>query len=359
MADRTPFRFTHASLVALLSSAMAACGSTTTSPNPSKDAAVQDTAGDAARDAATDTQQDAPEDARDAQSECPPGAVPVDGGCVFSVRRPFLVGASMRTASGLVRDDWLPRRAPRPIEIDPKTARALAAIWLQDGLEEHASVAAFARFSLCLLSVGAPAEMVVVSQRASLDEVRHAQACFALARRYGSEAFGPTELSLQGALNPLSLAELAALTAEEGVVGETLGTVLAAAELDVSRDPDVLRVREKLLKDELRHAELAWRFVRWAVLRDPAAVVPAVADAAARAIRATLAMPLKQYDGIDLDTWHAHGRLTCHEARRAIVRGIEEVVEPCLRQLLAVPRGGRTVEGKGPELELAVQPPEV
>jgi hypothetical protein len=333
MIQRRSSRFTNVSIAALLTSAMAGCGSSgTTSTSNKKDAQA-----DAARDAGNqpDAKSDAP---NDAPSECPPGWTPEPGGgCTPpSVRRPFLVGASMRSASALERDDWLSTRTPGEVDVDPVTARALAAAWLQDALEEHASIAAFARFSLMLLAVGAPADLVTASQRASLDEIQHARACFDLAHRFGAEPRGPSALSLDGALAPLSLVELATLTAEEGLVGETLGAALAREQLAVARDAGVVRLLDKLVKDELRHAELAWRFTRWAVLQDPDAVAQAVERAIERALRSTLAMPIRHYDGVDPGAWHAHGRLTCAEAHRAAARAIEEVVQPCAARLLEV-----------------------
>jgi hypothetical protein len=49
--------------------------------------------------------------------------------------------------------------------LDPRTRAALARAWAQDGVEEHASIAAFARFTVLLLSVGAPPDFVEAAQR--------------------------------------------------------------------------------------------------------------------------------------------------------------------------------------------------
>ncbi len=334
MSRPKPFVLTNASLVVLLASTMAACGDTTSESGSHKAQAEGGT------DASADTGLDA--DALDAADEpdgCPPGSDPLpDGGCSLSVRRPFLVGSSLRTAAGLEREDWTVEPDLSPVTLDRTTAHRLAATWLQDGLEEHASVAAFLRFGLHLLAVGAPPDFLVDSQRAALDELHHAKACFALARRYGTTSMGPGPLSLRDALPQLSLAELAALTAEEGCVGETLGALLAAEELAVARDPDVIRVREKIVRDETRHAALAWRFVRWAVLRDPTGVIPAVSRAIETASASTVRMEMKTYDGIDLDAWHAHGRLTCQEARALAERAIRDVIRPSAERLLGSPR---------------------
>jgi hypothetical protein len=238
----------------------------------------------------------------------------------------------MRSSNVATRHDW-DREIP-PVEIGhARTSEMLAASWLKDGLEEHASVAAFARFTMYLLSVGAPPELIVLSQRASLDEVQHARACFALARRYGGHSVGPAALEVSDSLAKLSLAEIAALTVAEGCVGETLGALLAEEQLARTSDPEVRRILTRIAKDEARHAELAWKFLSWAIARGGAEVAQAAERAYAATVRELERMPIVDY-GVDLDVWHAHGRATCAEAREVSRRGIEGVVAPCLAALL-------------------------
>src|SRR5258705_5529329 len=58
----------------------------------------------------------------------------------------------------------------------------LAAQWRENGRTEHASVAAFARLTLDLVALGAPPHLISASQADAIDEVRHAELCFSLAR---------------------------------------------------------------------------------------------------------------------------------------------------------------------------------
>jgi len=218
--------------------------------------------------------------------------------------------------------------------LEPATRAHLAAAWLKDALEEHASVAAFARLTMHLLSVGAPPELIVESQRASLDELRHARACFALASRYAGESRGPSPLSLEGALDVVSLEEIVRLTVEEGCVGETLGAALAREQLAVARDPAVVAALQRIARDEARHAALAWKFARWAVLRSDDSVRASLLRAAEEAIASTLSAEIRSYDGIDIDALHAHGRLTCAESRIVAEQAVREVVRPSLDALL-------------------------
>jgi hypothetical protein len=328
----------------LLTSAIVACGASGTvleSVDGGGDSGSNVTPGfgDASLDGAIADGADERHDAclaADVDGGCCPGYMPDhDGGCFpASIRRPFLVGSSMRSAVARPRGDWSLSLEPLVRRPDAATARLLAATWLKDALEEHASIAAFARFSMLLLAVSAPPDLVMRSQRASLDEIRHARACFALAERHGGVAQGPSSLAVHDAMGEMSLADIAALTAEEGCVGETLGAALAAEQLAVATDPATIGVLLRIAADEARHAELAWRFVKWAAMTGGDEVERAIVRGVERAVAGTLAAELRAYDGIDLDMLHAHGKLTCQEARAVVLRTIEEVVRPCLSTVL-------------------------
>ncbi len=203
MLHRTP-------LLVVISAAIAAgCGSGDSVPPGSTDARadVTDGSSDAPSEAAADTGADVgPADA------ATDDALP-------TVRRPFLIGAALRSAPARPRRDWVDA-VVAPADLPRDVATFLARAWLKDALEEHASVAAFARFTLQLLALGAPPELVAQSQRASIDEIEHARACFALAARYGAGAQGPGPLSLTGALGAPSLEATLRLAAMEACVGE-------------------------------------------------------------------------------------------------------------------------------------------
>lgn len=107
------------------------------------------------------------------------------------------------------------------------------------------------------------------------------------------------------------------------------------------------RILGRLVHDEARHAEVAWRFVAWAVGEErrgslgAGGVTSAVVRAIEHAVAATRAMTIRPCTA-ELDAWHAHGRLTCAEAREASERAIVDVVLPCLDRLVLVApaRGG-------------------
>jgi hypothetical protein len=130
---------------------------------------------------------------------------------------------------------------------------------------EHASIAAFARFTLHLLALAAPPDLVLLSQQAMRDEIEHARFAFSLASAYAGAEVGPDALAIQGSLDGFDVAAILVTLVREGCIGETVAAIEAAEALDDVRDPVVRTVLERIARDELRHAELAWRTLGWLV----------------------------------------------------------------------------------------------
>lgn len=150
--------------------------------------------------------------------------------------------------------------------IAPELRAELARAWADDALAEHASIASFARFSLELLALGAPPELVAGAHEAALDEIDHARGSFAAASRFAGSPLGPGPLA-PDAIN-LASVEVSALVSaatREGCVGETAAAVIAAAERDACTVAPLRDLLALIARDEARHACLAWRFVAWAI----------------------------------------------------------------------------------------------
>jgi hypothetical protein len=130
---------------------------------------------------------------------------------------------------------------------------------------EHASVASFARFTLHLLALGAPPELVGDAQRAIGDETEHARLAFGLASAFAGKPLGPGPLAIDGALDGFDLRDFVATLIREGCVGETVAAIEAREALEHVTDPAVRSVLETIARDELRHAVLAWRTLGWVV----------------------------------------------------------------------------------------------
>ena len=277
--------------------------------------------------------------------EDPDGAVLRQGGqCCYVLvdgppgcGRPLVVDGRKRRASPSSRSSRVVAAQ------EPATAAvAIGRQWLQDALLEHASIASFSLFGLSLMALGAPLELVAECQRAVADEVEHARACFRLAARYGAEhsAAGPLDLSSVNVST--DLAEIALRTLLDGCVEETIASLTARAQLDVATDAEVQRVLARIAEDELRHAELGWKFVAWALTaRDPRVLralrdvrkslegrTPAELSLAGPSAHAIEAEPTREQ-------LHAAGRLTPSEQQLVRARALSLVIVPALDTLIA------------------------
>jgi len=189
-------------------------------------------------------------------------------GCVIG--RPFLVSGEIRIAPLVKSGAWSHRAEPTRAPLSAEERQALSKYWASAGQLEHASVAAFARFSLQLLSLGAPAELLELTSQAMADEIHHARLCFGLAERYGGATLGPGALAVEGSLDSSSLEEIVELAILVGCLGETVAALEAAEAACFATDPVVKDALLRIAGDEARHAELAWRFVQWALNRSGA-----------------------------------------------------------------------------------------
>jgi hypothetical protein len=246
-----------------------------------------------------------------------------------------LVGGSARIAELAARSDWLGARFTLEGAL-PAGARAVVAVHhARAGLMEHASIAAFARFALQLLALGAPAELVERAHEAIGDETRHARICFALASAYAGHPMGPGALRLEGAVGEVSLEECLRLTVREGCVGETVAALEAREAAERARDPALRATLRAIAEDELRHAELAWRFVRWAIAR-----APELAEVLHVEIAHALDEARRPEGEPRPGPFEEHGVLS-EQTRRAVRdRALREIVAPVARALFrsTVPR---------------------
>jgi hypothetical protein len=255
--------------------------------------------------------------------------------------RPLIVEGELRAAPVRPRGDWIGGGASPSQVLDAATRAALADAWAEDARMEHASVAAFARLVLELLAHGAPAELIAGAQRALGDEIRHAEACFALASAYAGHPQGPGALAIDGALERApTLRELAVAAVVEGCVGETIAASIARVSAASATDPAAREALAAIAEDESRHAAFSWRLVRWAIEVGGAEIRAVVASALATAIeRPAQARPVPA--GIDREAWVAHGRLGADVEAAVIRDSIREVVVPCAGALLGAPSSAR------------------
>jgi hypothetical protein len=217
--------------------------------------------------------------------------------------RPFLVAHAARLPPVTSRSDWSEIHTPRLDHLSLEERAALARHWTTLGQMEHASIAAFARFSLQLLALGAPADLVEACTAALADETAHAKLCFGIASAYAGRSIGPGPLDVSNSLELTSLSDIVDLVIAEGCIGETSAALEALEAAESAADPVIRAAYTRIAADEQRHAELAFRFVRWALARGGTVVEQRVQTA-------LLALPS--------------------------ARGAQEVVRPCLEALIDV-----------------------
>lgn len=269
----------------------------------------------------------------DGHRECAPG------GC--AIGRPFLIDDEARTADIERRTDWCDGAVSLSThQLDETLRGELARAWEHTARMEHASVAAFARFALDLLALGAPADLLARTHRAMADETKHARMAFAITSTYRGEDVGPGPLAMDGALDGAAdVAVFVRRLVREGCVGETVAAIEADEAEASAIDPGVKNVLGVIANDESEHAQLAWRSLEWAVatfaqarsaLEEEISILEGeLAPAALRACDETdprEALLLK------------HGVVTPRGRARIRQAALRRAILPCLRSIAAVER---------------------
>jgi hypothetical protein len=170
---------------------------------------------------------------------------------------------------------WHDDGVPSPLLPDGPELERLRARLARAALDEHASVAAFARTLCQLLALGAPASLVEKTQRAVADEIVHAKESFAWLARLGGGLASPGPLPQ--AVAPFSGAPDRDAIAEEllrdvfrgGCVGETLAAHEAAEDAARAPTEELRAFHERIADDEARHAALAYETALWLVTEHP------------------------------------------------------------------------------------------
>jgi hypothetical protein len=252
-----------------------------------------------------------------------------------AIGRPMIVEGVARQATITARPDWLvsadPSTLPAADALPPGIARAAAEHWTRVASLEHASIGSFARFSLQLLALGAPPDLLVDAQRAATDEIDHARKAFAIASHFAGRVVGPGPLPEAGAPIATDRASFVRALVEEACVGETIGAAEARTLAEVAGCEALARVHRTIAGDEQRHAELAWRTLAWVLRVDPALAAIAL-DAMARASeRLAPLVEVGSGEGLSAPELGVLSARSIAELRR---RTIDEVVVPCMHAAL-------------------------
>ncbi|MEO6574300.1 MAG: ferritin-like domain-containing protein [Polyangiaceae bacterium] len=217
------------------------------------------------------------------------------------------------------------------------TRLALAAQWRENGRTEHASVAAFAKLTLDLLALGAPPALIAGAQQDALDEIRHAELCFSLARGLDGEAHSPSafrgaeKVARLSRTRSLALAELAVDSLIDGALHEGVSARIIAKLARRCEMPVIQAILKEIAADEGRHAAHGWDVVLWCVSEGRAPVASALLGAL-RALPDEMKTPLPA--AAALGAWEKYGihghALEASEyqsARSDLVRRVEALAE--------------------------------
>lgn len=198
--------------------------------------------------------------------------------------RPFVDADGNRLQASMCMESdaltaWSAEKSALEGTISPD--EALGQEWADRALGEHASIPAFAAFTIALMSNNAPPILVQDSLSAAMDEVRHAQTSFEAASLLLGTTVepGPVPPSVHS-FEP-DMTQLAMAAAQEGCIDETLSALVAAYEVDTRLDEitsidqatiSVLKDKMRIIAlEETRHSALAFSTVRWACEVDSAA----------------------------------------------------------------------------------------
>jgi hypothetical protein len=184
------------------------------------------------------------------------------------------------------------------IETDNESERdMLAAQWRENGRTEHASVAAFARLTLDLMALGAPPELVADANRDALDEIRHAELCFGLARAIDGRVESPgafreaSQARVLSRSRTLALAQLAVDSLVDGALHEGVSARIIAKLARRCEAPAIQAILREIAADEGRHARHGWDVVRWCLAEGGEPVARAL-EGALRALPKKMSSPM-------------------------------------------------------------------
>ncbi len=195
--------------------------------------------------------------------------------------RPLYVDDRPQTAAIRDGDRWTAEGWNFDLgDLSAEARAAFAETAVRDALDEHASIAAFARTLVELLALGAPPALISETQAALADEIRHARLCFALARAAGAHVEpGPFPEALTAFAAPEALVgSLARSVFRGGCLGETHAAVDAATRAQEARGAELRAFYREIADDEARHAALAWKTLRWLHAREPGVVAGIVRE---------------------------------------------------------------------------------
>ena len=226
---------------------------------------------------------------------------------------------------------WNTDQVPR-ILANSSLNQAIAIEFSNQGEGEHASVASFARHTLQLMNMGAPTTLLIASQKAGLDEIRHAKMCYGIAKSFLGAKIQPSNFNIDGSIETMSNSEIIKSVITEGCIGETVAAVRAKLSAHYAKELNLKSILEEIAADETNHSQLAWNTVQWAITRFPELRV-----IAEETFKTQLDRPIDMVNGLPTSycydcekesALHDHGLLVDTDKDITENLGIQNVIEP-------------------------------
>jgi len=192
------------------------------------------------------------------------------------IGRPFIVKGAVRTTNSQScsfekncdSQEWMMGETPSVLA-NASLNQEIGRRWLEHAEGEHASVASFARNTLQLMAMGSPPDLLIASQNAAIDEIRHAKLSYGIASAYLKTDFGPGTIDVEGSLPKLDLKGLVHSIIEEGCIEETIAAAMARYGAYTANEPTIRSALGQIGDDETRHAQLAWDTIKWIITKFP------------------------------------------------------------------------------------------
>jgi len=177
-------------------------------------------------------------------------------------------------------DGWSAQPVTLQIDLPAAERAVLGELWLLSARMEHASVAAFSQLSLHLAALGAPARLLAAAHRAALEEIEHAQHCFAIASAITgvSHTAGSIGALRASGGSTIDLTRLAIGSLVDGCLAEGIASDVAARGETAAAEPAIRATLAMIARDEAGHAQLAWDVLAWCLETGSDAVRTAVAN---------------------------------------------------------------------------------
>jgi hypothetical protein len=228
----------------------------------------------------------------------------------------------------------LPSEAP---EAPEALAGTLAQWWTDAGVAAHGARAAQAEFAARLLRLAAPAPLLHGAARALLDEAAISAACLDLAERYGAARVVLTLIPKRELPAGGDRDELVLSTLRRGCIAATVESSCAREALEHCQQAAAREVLLQIEHGRARSAQLAWRFLSWALRGTGAELADQVRVAVLTALE-TQRRPA-QLSPAERQLLR-HGVLGGEQRWAIEQRVLRDVVLPCMENALARARSG-------------------